>query len=35
METYDTNYGLITLYKNDVYIGGEFKKGRYWDIDTQ
>ena len=34
METYDTNYGLITLYKNDVYIGGEFKKGRYWDIDT-
>ena len=19
------NYGLITLYKNDVYIGGEFK----------
>ena len=34
METYDTNYGLITLYKNDIYIGGEFKKGRYWDIDT-
>ena len=34
METYDTNYGLITLYKNDVYIGGEFKNGRYWDIDT-
>jgi hypothetical protein len=20
METYNTNYGLITLYKNDVYI---------------
>lgn len=34
METYNTNYGLITLYKNDIYIGGEFKNGRYWDIDT-
>ena len=34
METYNTNYGLITLYKNDVYIGGEFKNGKYWDIDT-
>lgn len=34
METYKTEYGLITLYKNDVYIGREFKKGIYWDIDT-
>lgn len=34
METYKTNYGLITLYKNDVYIGGAFKNGSYWDIDT-
>lgn len=34
METYNTKYGLITLYKNDVYIGGEFKNGKYWDIDT-
>lgn len=34
MEIYKTEYGLITLYKNDVYIGGEFKKGIYWDIDT-
>lgn len=34
METYNTNYGLITLYKNDVYIAGEFNNGRYWDIDT-
>jgi FkbM family methyltransferase len=33
METYNTNYGLITLYKNEVYIGGEFKNERYWDID--
>ena len=34
METYNTNYGLITLYKNDVYIGEKFKQGGYWDIDT-
>jgi len=34
METYNTNYGLITLYKNDVYIGGDFKNGKYWDKDT-
>lgn len=34
METYKTRYGLITLYKNEVTIGGDFKNGRYWDIDT-
>lgn len=34
METYKTIYGLITLYKNEVTIGGDFKNGRYWDIDT-
>ena len=34
METYNTKYGLITLRKNEVYIGKEFKKGGYWDIDT-
>ena len=34
METYYTKYGLITLYKNEVYIGNEFKNGRYWDEDT-
>jgi FkbM family methyltransferase len=34
METYNTNYGLITLYKNEVYIGTVFKNGAYWDIDT-
>jgi FkbM family methyltransferase len=34
METYNTNYGLITLYKNEFYIGAEFKVGNYWDIDT-
>ena len=34
METYNTKYGLITLYKNEYYIGNEFKSGKYWDIDT-
>jgi FkbM family methyltransferase len=34
METYNTSYGLITLYKNDVYIGNAFKQGRYWDEDS-
>jgi FkbM family methyltransferase len=34
METYNTKYGLITLYKNDVIIGQDFKNGGYWDIDT-
>jgi FkbM family methyltransferase len=34
METYTTKYGKITLYKNDVYIGGEFKQNRYWDEAT-
>jgi FkbM family methyltransferase len=34
METYKTNYGLITLYKNEVYIGKTFANGDYWDIDT-
>jgi FkbM family methyltransferase len=34
METYNTKYGLITLYKNDNVIGHDFKNGGYWDIDT-
>jgi FkbM family methyltransferase len=34
LETYTTPYGLITLYKNEVYIGKDFKAGGYWDIDT-
>jgi len=34
METYNSDYGLITLYQNDVFIRGEFHNGRYWDIDT-
>lgn len=34
METYKTKYGLVTLYKNEVYIGGSFKNNTYWDEDT-
>jgi FkbM family methyltransferase len=34
METYNTKYGLITLYKNEAFIGNNFKNGNYWDIDT-
>ena len=34
MDTYNTPYGLVTLYKNEFYIGNAFKMGYYWDIDT-
>ena len=34
METYDTKYGLITLFKNEKYISQPFKDNRYWDEDT-
>ena len=34
METYNTKYGLITLYKNEIYIGNTFKSGGYWDEDS-
>lgn len=34
MRSYCTKYGLITLYRNDVYIVNDFTKGTYWDIDT-
>lgn len=34
METFDTSYGLISLYKNETYIINDFKKGSYWDINT-
>lgn len=32
--TYNTKYGLITLYRNEVYIGDKFKNNEYWDDDT-
>lgn len=34
METYNTKYGLITLLRNEAYIGLHFKQGNYWDIET-
>lgn len=34
METYDTRYGQITLYKNETFMGNTFKRGKYWDIRT-
>jgi FkbM family methyltransferase len=34
METYKTSYGLITLYKNEVFIGDAFRNNQYWDEDT-
>ena len=34
MDTFNTKYGFITLYKNEVYIGDSFKKGNYWDEDS-
>ena len=33
-KTYNTNYGNITLFKNDVYFIREFEEGKYWDEDT-
>jgi FkbM family methyltransferase len=33
MQTFQTDYGKITLYKNDCYIADHFRKGKYWDID--
>ena len=34
METFNTSYGKITLYKNEAYIINSFNNGYYWDIDT-
>lgn len=34
MDTFDTKYGKITLYKNERYIAATFKQGGYWDIDS-
>ena len=32
--TYNTKYGLITLYENELYIGEAFKDGIYWGENT-
>lgn len=34
MLSYNTKYGVITLLENELYIGNDFKRGRYWDEDT-
>lgn len=34
METFNTKYGKITLYKNETYIIQDFKQDSYWDINT-
>jgi FkbM family methyltransferase len=28
---YNTKYGIINMYQNELYIGNEFKNGRYWE----
>ena len=33
-DTFDTKYGKVTLYKNDVYIRNSFINGVYFDEDT-
>ena len=33
-DTFNTDYGLVTLYKNECYIGEVFKTGGYWDLNT-
>lgn len=34
LDTFATEYGKVTLYKNDIYIGDSYKSGKYWDIDS-
>jgi FkbM family methyltransferase len=34
METYQTHFGLVTLRKNEVFIGATFKNGHYWDVES-
>jgi FkbM family methyltransferase len=34
METYNTKYGLVTLYRNEICIGKDFRQGKYWDEAT-
>ena len=34
IETYNTKYGKISLYKNEIYIGSDFKNNKYWEEDT-
>lgn len=34
INNYNTKYGLISLFKNELYIGNHFANGNYWDEDT-
>lgn len=34
IDTFDTNYGKVSLYSNENFIGNYFKNGHYWDGDT-
>ena len=34
INNYNTKYGKISLYKNEIYIGDSFDKNIYWDEDT-
>lgn len=34
INTYNTKYGCISLYKNERFIGSSFNLGKYWDEDT-
>lgn len=34
MDTHKTKYGIITLYKNDIYINNSFSRNQYWDEGT-
>lgn len=34
IESYNTPFGLVTLYQNDIYIRNFFYNGTYWDIDN-
>lgn len=34
IKTYDTKYGKISLFSNEVYISRPFEYGHYWDEDT-
>lgn len=33
-QTFNTKYGNITLLKNEVYIGNDFRRNKYWEEDT-
>jgi FkbM family methyltransferase len=34
IDTFNTNFGKVSLYSNEYFIGNYFKNGHYWDGDT-